>query len=132
MPDQPTQAVQDYLKAIHSLGGADRQVSPVAIAARLRVRAPSVTGMLKRLADGGWDGYEPGLPGPPPPPPPGPGPGPPPPAQGAGRRGPGPLRARVGGPAPPRGGGRGPAGPPPAPGGGGLSCPGSPAWTGGG
>src|SRR5438093_12039774 len=51
-------AVQDYLKAIHSLGGADRQVSPVDIAARLKVRAPSVTGMLRRLADAGWIDYK--------------------------------------------------------------------------
>jgi DtxR family Mn-dependent transcriptional regulator len=60
MADQPTRAVQDYLKAIHSLGGAEGRVSPLAIADRLDVRAPSVTGMLKRLADGGWIDYEPG------------------------------------------------------------------------
>lgn len=35
-------------------------VTPVDIAARLDVRAPSVTGMLKRLAEGGWINYEPG------------------------------------------------------------------------
>jgi DtxR family Mn-dependent transcriptional regulator len=50
--------VQDYLKAIHSLGGADQTVWPVDIAARLQVRAPSVTGMLKRLADAGLVEYE--------------------------------------------------------------------------
>ncbi len=61
MPEQPSRAVQDYLKAIHSLDGAERRVSPVAIAARLAVRAPSVTGMLKRLADAGWIDYEPGV-----------------------------------------------------------------------
>lgn len=55
----PTQAVQDYLKAIHRLGGADSVVSPVDIADRLHVRAPSVTGMLKRLAEAGWISYEP-------------------------------------------------------------------------
>jgi DtxR family Mn-dependent transcriptional regulator len=60
MADQPSRAVQDYLKAIHSLDGAEQMVSPLAIAARLQVRAPSVTGMLKRLADGGWIDYEPG------------------------------------------------------------------------
>jgi DtxR family Mn-dependent transcriptional regulator len=60
MPDQPTRAVQDYLKAIHSLGGAEEKVSPQDVALRLQVRAPSVTGMLKRLADGGWIDYEPG------------------------------------------------------------------------
>jgi DtxR family Mn-dependent transcriptional regulator len=60
MAEQPTRAVQDYLKAIHSLGGVDQMVSPVDLAARLEVRAASVTGMLKRLADGGWVKYEPG------------------------------------------------------------------------
>ena len=40
MADQPTMAEQDYLKAIHRLGGADQQVSPADIAARLGVRAP--------------------------------------------------------------------------------------------
>jgi DtxR family Mn-dependent transcriptional regulator len=60
MPDQPTHAVQDYLKAIHHLGGDHRVVPPAEIAAELRVRAPSVTGMLKRLAEAGWIEYEPG------------------------------------------------------------------------
>src|SRR5437764_4095474 len=60
MPDQPSTAVQDYLKAIHYLGGSDHQVFSADIAERLGVRAPSVTGMLKRLADGGWIDYEPG------------------------------------------------------------------------
>jgi DtxR family Mn-dependent transcriptional regulator len=55
-----TSAVQDYLKAIHALGGADRIVSPNEIAAALSVRAPSVTGMLKRLAKDGFIEYEPG------------------------------------------------------------------------
>ncbi|MBX7105019.1 MAG: metal-dependent transcriptional regulator [Gemmataceae bacterium] len=58
MPKEPTSAVQDYLKAIHSLGGADHRVSPADIATRLAVRAPSVTGMLKRLAEAGWIAYE--------------------------------------------------------------------------
>ena len=60
MTNQPSPAVQDYLKAIHSLDGAERMVSPLAIAERLQVRAPSVTGMLKRLANDGWIKYEPG------------------------------------------------------------------------
>jgi DtxR family Mn-dependent transcriptional regulator len=61
MTDQATTpAAQDYLKAIHSLGGAERRVSPAEIAVRLQVRAPSVTGMLKRLAEAGWLDYEPG------------------------------------------------------------------------
>ena len=53
MPDQITAAVQDYLKAIHSLGGADQLVSPIDIASRLKVKAPSVTGMLKRMEAAG-------------------------------------------------------------------------------
>lgn len=59
MADQPTQAVQDYLKAIHHLGGAAGLVEPNRIAAALGVKAPSVTGMLKRLADAGWITYQP-------------------------------------------------------------------------
>ncbi len=60
MPEQTTSAVQDYLKTIHRLGGADRVVTPLEIAARLGVRGPSVTGMLKRLAESGYISYEPG------------------------------------------------------------------------
>ncbi len=60
MPKYPTRAVQDYLKAIHRLGGAEKVVSPVEIAERLAVRSPSVTGMLKRLAQAKWITYEPG------------------------------------------------------------------------
>lgn len=59
MPE-PTSAVQDYLKAIHRLGGADALVSPAVIAEHLKVRAPSVTGMLKRLAEAGFITYAPG------------------------------------------------------------------------
>lgn len=59
MPDQPTQAVQDYLKAIHRLGGVEDFVEPNRIAEELGVKAPSVTGMLKRLADAGWIEYTP-------------------------------------------------------------------------
>jgi DtxR family Mn-dependent transcriptional regulator len=60
MMGHPSRAVQDYLKAIHRLGGADGMVSPMELAARLAVRAASVTGMLKRLAERGWIEYEPG------------------------------------------------------------------------
>lgn len=60
MPDQPSQAVQDYLKAIHRKGGADRVVPPAEIVELLGVKAPSVTGMLKRLAEAGWIDYTPG------------------------------------------------------------------------
>jgi DtxR family transcriptional regulator, Mn-dependent transcriptional regulator len=59
-PPPPSRAVQDYLKALHRLGGANELVSPVEIADRLNVRAPSVTGMLKRLADLDFIVYEPG------------------------------------------------------------------------
>ena len=60
MTEPVSMAVQDYLKAIHALDGAEKKVLPVAIAERLGVRAPSVTGMLKRLADAGWIDYHPG------------------------------------------------------------------------
>lgn len=60
MTAQLSPAVEDYLKAIHALGGADRIVSPNEIAGALEVRAPSVTGMLKRLAKDGFIVYEPG------------------------------------------------------------------------
>src|SRR5438128_6772724 len=60
MPTELTRAVQDYLKSIHLLGGGEHTVSPAEIANRLNVRAPSVTGMLKRLAEAGWIEYEPG------------------------------------------------------------------------
>jgi len=60
MAEQPSQAVQDYLKALHSLGGAEKSVSPADLAGKMEVRAASVTGMLKRLADAGWIEYRPG------------------------------------------------------------------------
>jgi DtxR family Mn-dependent transcriptional regulator len=56
----PSTAVQDYLKALHRLGGGDGLVSPVEIAERLNVRAPSVTGMLKRLSELGFIKYRAG------------------------------------------------------------------------
>ncbi len=59
MPDQPSSAVQDYLKTIHRLGGADSVVEPHRIATALGVKAPSVTGMLKRLSEAGWITYTP-------------------------------------------------------------------------
>lgn len=57
---QPSRANQDYLKAIHHLGGAEQKVPPMEIAELLKVRAPSVTGMLKRFKEAGWISYEPG------------------------------------------------------------------------
>jgi DtxR family Mn-dependent transcriptional regulator len=58
MAEQLSRAVQDYLKAIHNLNGADDPVLPAKIAERLQVRAPSVHGMLKRLAEAGWIKYK--------------------------------------------------------------------------
>ncbi len=60
MSTEPSSAVQDYLKAIHGLGGDDAMVSPNEIAGMLAVRAPSVTGMLKRLSKDGFIEYESG------------------------------------------------------------------------
>ena len=57
MTEQITPAVQDYLKAIHSLGGAEALVTPIEIASRLQVKAPSVTGMLKRMETAGLIRY---------------------------------------------------------------------------
>ena len=46
-----SESVDDYLKAILELGGAeDSQVTTNALAERLGVRTPSVTGMLQKLA----------------------------------------------------------------------------------
>lgn len=46
-----SESVDDYLKAILELGGAeDSRVATNALAERLGVRAPSVTGMLQKLA----------------------------------------------------------------------------------
>ncbi len=59
MAEQPSEAVQDYLKAIHQIGGGEQVVPPNKIADALGVKAPSVTGMLKRLADAGWITYTP-------------------------------------------------------------------------
>ena len=55
MPDRITPAIQDYLKAIHGLGGAENVVSPADIATRLEVKGPSVTGMLSRFRGRGPD-----------------------------------------------------------------------------
>lgn len=52
LANQPsTEAVDDYLKAILELGGEDSsRVTTNALAERLGVRTPSVTGMLQKLA----------------------------------------------------------------------------------
>ena len=46
-----TEAVDDYLKAIYELAGADRRAGTAAIAKKLAVAPASVTGMLRKLAD---------------------------------------------------------------------------------
>ncbi|MCC6935124.1 MAG: metal-dependent transcriptional regulator [Thermomicrobiales bacterium] len=46
-----TPAMEDYLKTIYRLSEDGQRVTTQAIAERLEVAAPSVTGMIKRLAD---------------------------------------------------------------------------------
>jgi DtxR family transcriptional regulator, Mn-dependent transcriptional regulator len=46
-----TVAVQDYLKAIYALESSGRRVTTSALAAQMRVSAPSATAMTKRLAE---------------------------------------------------------------------------------
>lgn len=53
-----TTAVQDYLKAIHQLGGTKGFVPTTALAERLDVRPASVSGMLRRLDDQGLVTHE--------------------------------------------------------------------------
>jgi DtxR family Mn-dependent transcriptional regulator len=45
-----TQSIQNYLKAIYILSNQEDPVSTNALAANLRVSAPSVTGMIQRLS----------------------------------------------------------------------------------
>ncbi|MHC4974762.1 MAG: metal-dependent transcriptional regulator [Planctomycetota bacterium] len=54
-----TSAKEDYLKAIFQLGEAGRRVHTTELALHLGVRKPSVTAMVKRLADAGWVDYSP-------------------------------------------------------------------------
>ncbi len=50
-PASTSESIDDYLKAILELGGAeDSQVTTNVLAERLGIRTPSVTGMLKKLA----------------------------------------------------------------------------------
>lgn len=46
-------AVQDYLKAIYELTRGEENATTSALAERLQIASPSVTGMLKRLAEQG-------------------------------------------------------------------------------
>jgi DtxR family Mn-dependent transcriptional regulator len=55
-----TEAVEDYAKAIHALGGAERgAVSNSALAERLGVSPGTVTAMLKRMGEMGLVEHEP-------------------------------------------------------------------------
>ncbi len=54
-----TTAVQDYLKAIYQLGGSRSEVPTSALADRLGVKAPSVSGMLRRLDEMGYASHRP-------------------------------------------------------------------------
>src|SRR5947209_3160899 len=50
-PRKTSESIDDYLKAVLELGGAeDAAVSTHTLAERLGVRNPSVTGMLQKLA----------------------------------------------------------------------------------
>src|SRR5262245_28832020 len=60
MAEQPTRAVQDYLKAIHELRGAEGLVYTADIPQPPPGRAPSATGRLRRLAAAGWLDYKAG------------------------------------------------------------------------
>ena len=55
----PTQAVEDYLKAVFMLGAAGEQVTTTAVARRLGVAAPSASAMVKRLVGEGLLDHEP-------------------------------------------------------------------------
>ncbi|HLF70496.1 MAG TPA: metal-dependent transcriptional regulator, partial [Actinomycetota bacterium] len=50
---ESTESVQDYLKAIYSLGHEEPEVTTSAIAARLGVSSASVTAMVRRLSAAG-------------------------------------------------------------------------------
>jgi DtxR family Mn-dependent transcriptional regulator len=54
-----TSAKEDYLKAIFQLGLKGRLVHTTELALHLGVSKPSVTAMVKRLAEAGWVDYSP-------------------------------------------------------------------------
>lgn len=54
-----TRSVEDYLKAIWMLSAGGQPAATTDIAERLRLSAPSVTGMVKRLAGQGFVAYAP-------------------------------------------------------------------------
>jgi DtxR family Mn-dependent transcriptional regulator len=55
----PTQAVEDYLKAVFMLGAAGEVVTTSAVARRLGVAVPSASAMVKRLSQQGLLEHEP-------------------------------------------------------------------------
>jgi DtxR family Mn-dependent transcriptional regulator len=57
--DSLTGAVEDYLKAIYSLGSGGASVATNDIAGRLALAPASVSGMVRRLAEQGLLSYEP-------------------------------------------------------------------------
>jgi len=62
MPKDPadlSRSVEDYLKAIYHLSTSDEAATTSRIAEQLSVAAPSVTGMIKRLAEQGWVEHQP-------------------------------------------------------------------------
>ena len=59
MPADLTRSVEDYLKAIYQFSEAGEPVTTTAIAEQLGVAAPSVSGMVKRLAEQGLVLHEP-------------------------------------------------------------------------
>lgn len=58
-PASLTASAEDYLKAIYSIDPAGGPATTVAIAERLGLAPPSVTAMLRRLAERGLVNYEP-------------------------------------------------------------------------
>ena len=59
MPNKPTSAREDYLKAVFALGDGDRLVHTKELSESLKVSKPSVSAMLRRLADEGLVEYAP-------------------------------------------------------------------------
>jgi DtxR family Mn-dependent transcriptional regulator len=55
----PLKTTEDYIKQIYMLSQGGRKVSTSALANSLQVADPSITGMLKKLADRGYVRYEP-------------------------------------------------------------------------
>ena len=57
-PESLSQAIEDYLKAIYTLGGDQKAVHTSVIARRLKVSSAAVTAMLKRMSDAGFVNYQ--------------------------------------------------------------------------